>query len=116
MQYNDKITLVPYHEDKPVLIHVEEINDRDKRFLAIFSNGKMTKFGLAFPQIGTFIDHKNNTLKRNYIKRHARDLRTNDYKKAGYLSMFLLWNKPTLEESIKDFNQRIHVDDWSLPY
>jgi hypothetical protein len=34
-------------------------------------------------------------------------LETNDYKRAGYLSMFLLWNKETLKDSIKDFNRRI---------
>lgn len=109
------LEVVEYHIDKPLLVHVQEINDRGKRFLAIFSNGKLTKFGLAFPQIGTYIDHGIDALKRNYIKRHAQDLKTNNYMKAGYLSMFILWNKKTLEESVEDFNRRIIQDDWRLP-
>jgi DNA adenine methylase len=43
-----------------------------------------------------------------------KDLRTNDYRRAGYLSLFLLWNKPTLRESVKDFNNRIKNDNWNL--
>ena len=27
---------------------------------------------------------------------------------------FLLWQKETLKESIKDFNKRIKNDDWSI--
>jgi len=36
-----------------------------------------------------------------------KGLKTNDYRRAGYLSLFLLWNKPTLKESVNDFNKRI---------
>jgi hypothetical protein len=43
-----------------------------------------------------------------------KDLITNDYTRPGYLSMFLLWNKETLKNSIKDFNKRIKNDDWSI--
>jgi len=31
-----------------------------------------------------------------------KDLRTHDYTRPGYLSMFLLWQKETLKDSIKD--------------
>ena len=85
---------------------VEEIND-NKGFIAFFSAGLTTKFGQTNPKIGTYIDHKNEKLKTNYIKRHLKDLQTHDYKRAGYLSLFLLWNKPNLKESVKDFNKRI---------
>lgn len=91
---------------------VEEINNK-KRFEATFSDGSKTKFG----QIGgsTFIDHKNKEKKKNYIKRHERDLRTLDPKRAGYCSMILLWNKENLIDSIKDFNRRLKNNDWQIP-
>jgi hypothetical protein len=94
-----------------MLVSVEEVNDK-KRFIATFSNGKTTKFG----QINgnTFLDHNDKQLKSNYIKRHIRDLETNDYQRAGYLSLFLLWNKETLSKSIKDFNRRIKNNDWQI--
>ena len=93
-----------------MLINVLEINE-DKRFIALFSNGKTTKFGQTNSAKGTYIDHKNKKLRTNYVKRHLRDLRTNDYKRAGYLSMFLLWNIETLKEGMKDYNKRIKNDD-----
>ena len=81
-----------------MLVCVKEVIDKHKRFKAYFSDGTMVKFGQTNPKIGTFVDHRDKKLKSNYIKRHLRDLRTNDYKRSGYLSLFLLWNKPTLNE------------------
>lgn len=94
---------------------IQEINEKNKRFIAVFDDGTTTKFGQSNPKQGTFIDHRNTTLKRNYIKRHLKDLDTNDYTRAGYLSMYLTWSKPTIKESMKDFNRRIVEDDWTLP-
>ena len=90
---------------------VKEIN-KDKRFQATFSDGKKTKFG----QIGgsTYIDHKDEIKRKNYISRHKQDLKTNDPQRAGYLSLFLLWNKETLTASIKDYNRRLRENDWSF--
>jgi hypothetical protein len=93
---------------------IEEINEKNKRFKAYFTNGKTTKFGQSNPKHGTFLDHGDKTLKRNYIKRHLKDLETNDYMRAGYLSLFLLWNKETLKESMKDYNRRILKNDWDI--
>jgi len=50
------------------------------------------------------------------MKRHLKDLETNDYTKPGFLSIFIAWNKPTLKESIKDFNKRILKNDWKIKY
>jgi len=92
---------------------VEEVN-ASKRFKAYFSDNTTTKFGQTNPKTWTFLDHQDKELKKNYIKRHLKDFETNDYSKPGYLSMFLLWNKPTLKESVKDFNKRIKNNDWNI--
>ena len=92
---------------------VEEVNE-SKRFKAYFKDGTITKFGQTNPKTGTFIDQQDKQKKKNYIKRHLKDLETNDYKRAGYLSMFLLWNKENLNDSIKDFNRRIKKNDWNI--
>jgi len=93
---------------------IEEINEKNKRFKAYFTDGTTTKFGQSNPKQGTFLDHGDKTLKRNYIKRHLKDLDTNDYTRAGYLSMLLLWDKPTLKESITAYNKRILKNDWEI--
>ena len=94
---------------------IEEINE-SKRFKAYFSDGTTTKFGQTNPKTGTYIDHQDKQIKKNYIKRHLKDLETNDYKRAGYLSMFLLWNKETLKDSMKDFYKKILKNDWKINY
>ena len=94
------------------LVNVEEINDY-KRFEATFSDGKKTKFGSVGSE--TYIDHKDKIKRKNYIARHKQDLNTDDPQRAGYLSMFLLWNKTSLSASIKDYNRRLKEDDWKFP-
>ena len=97
-----------------MIIFVKDINENKKRYVAFFLDGRITKFGLTNPKIGTYIDHKNKILRKNYIKRHLKDLKTKDYKRAGYLSLFLLWNKETLNVSKKDFNKRIKNNNWNV--
>ena len=75
-----------------MLINVLEINE-NKRFIALFSNGETTKFGLTNPKKGTYIDHHNKQLRTNYVKKHLKDLKTKNYKKPGYLSIFISWTK-----------------------
>ena len=94
---------------------VEEFNE-SKRFKAYFSDNTTTKFGQTNPKTGTFIDHQDKELKKNYLKRHLKDLDTDDYTKPGFLSIFISWNKPTLKESMKDFNKRILKNDWEIKY
>ena len=93
---------------------IQEINDKNKRYIATFTNGKTTKFGLTNPKKGTYIDHGDEKLRKNYIKRHLRDLETNDYTKPGFLSLFISWNKKTLKESMRDYNRRIKNHDWEI--
>ncbi len=47
--------------------------------------------------------------KANYRGRHAKD-NLNDPTSAGALSYYLLWNKPTLKASIRDFERRFKID------
>ena len=52
---------------------------------------------------------KDKEQRERYRKRHQKDLRTNDPMKPGYLSYYLLWNKPTLQESIKDYKKKFNL-------
>jgi hypothetical protein len=52
---------------------------------------------------------KDKEQKERYRKRHQKDLRTNDPTRPGYLSYYLLWNKPTLQESIKDYKKKFNL-------
>ena len=48
-------------------------------------------------------------IKANYRRRHAKDNLT-DPTSAGALAWFLIWNKPTLKASIRDYERRFKID------
>ena len=76
----------------------------NKRFTAIFrkhKGGKIIKI-TNFGQIGgkTYLDEKNKEKRKNYRARHKKDLDTKDFKRAGYLSFWLLWGDDTTLKKI----------------
>lgn len=98
------------------LLKVEKVNDGKHKFVAIFDvdgKEKRTKFGAY--GMSDYTIHKDIDRRGRYIQRHAKDLRTRDPTKAGYLSMFVLWNKPSLEGSIRDYKRRLAIKNFSLP-
>jgi len=89
------------------LDRIIENPDATHKFVAIFNNGTKTKFGAKGYQ--DFTMHKNIQRRQRYIQRHWRDLSTNDPTRAGYLSMFILWNKPSLQKSLQDYRTRLSI-------
>lgn len=65
------------------------------------------QFGAA--GMSDYTKHKDKQRRNRYIKRHLKDLRTGDPTKAGYLSMFVLWNKPSLSASKADYKRRLNT-------
>lgn len=84
-------------------------NKKDKRFKAIFSNGKKVDFGLNGGS--TYIDHKDEKKKENYIKRHRVRENWEDYMSAGALSRYILWEYQTLDKAVSSYKKR-----FNLPY
>ena len=86
------------------IVKLERANDGKHKWIAHFDDGKKTRFGQAGADDFTLT--KNEEQKKRYLARHQKDLRTNDPRRAGYLSFYVLWNKPTIEASVRDFNER----------
>lgn len=95
----------------------------NKKFVAVFSEDndkpKRIHFGakgmrdyllMNDPQSRFYEPNKatREKVKQRYIARHRND-KLNDPMSAGALSMFLLWNKPTLRESLADFTTRFRL-------
>ena len=89
--------------------------DNKHKYEALFINRetervKHVKFGAKDYNdyiIYSEMDKKNKThiadkKKANYIARHVVNEDWSDMMSAGYLSYMVLWNKPTLRESIDD--------------
>jgi len=68
------------------------------------SNHKVVHFGQKGGS--TYIDHKDDEKKENYIARHKVNENWRDATTAGALARFILWNKKTLSASIADFKKR----------
>ncbi len=87
-----------------MLVNVVKSNRIDKRYKAIFSNGKKVHFG---SKIGfTFLDHRNTIKRFKYLKRHQVNEDWSDPFSPGALSAFLLWgNNYTMDDNIFEFNR-----------
>tara|TARA_R110002074_G_scaffold248458_2_gene420409 strand:- start:700 stop:1011 length:312 start_codon:yes stop_codon:yes gene_type:complete len=101
----------------PINIVVKPADPKtEKRFTAIFrihKGGKVikiTNFGQRNPKKGTYIDHGDKKLRSAYRARHKKDLDTKDFKRAGYLSYYLLWgDQTTLKKNLEDYRKRFKL-------
>jgi hypothetical protein len=48
----------------------------------------------------------------NYLERHEKKENWNDYMSAGSLSRWILWNKVSLNESIKDYMRKFKLGNY----
>ena len=94
---------------------IEKGTAKNKKLKAIFyasdSSGdkkiKTVQFGSK--GMSDFTIHKDKERKQRYLDRHRKRENWNDPTTAGALSRWILWNKPTLEGSIKDFKKRFKL-------
>ena len=80
------IPYYPYKSDK-----------KDNKYFIITDSGKKVYFGASGYE--DFTQHKDVLRKKAYIARHRKNEKWNDKNTAGFWSRWLLWNKPTIEES-----------------
>ncbi len=85
---------------------IKKANNKKHKYVAEFSDGTKTFFGAD--GYSDYTKHKDPQRKERYIKRHSNE-DWKDPKKAGTLSRFILWNKPTLTASIVDFKKRFKL-------
>ena len=92
------------------LVSIKKSNKSGKKLMATFeTNGrkKVIHFGAA--GMSDLTKHHDRERRNRYITRHRKDLRTGNPARAGYLSMFVLWNKPSLQASIRDYKRRLGI-------
>tara|TARA_R110002153_G_scaffold211965_1_gene364527 strand:- start:29 stop:328 length:300 start_codon:yes stop_codon:yes gene_type:complete len=86
-------------------------SDRDKKFKAVFYLDGDKKKTLHFGAKGMsdFTIHKDPKRKENYLARHKVRENWKVPDTAGSLSRWILWNKPSLKESLKDYKNRFKL-------
>lgn len=87
---------------------IKKSTNAKKKYMAIFYDGdkkvKTTHFGSA--GMSDYTKNKDDERKKRYLDRHRKNENWNDYKSAGSLSRYILWNKPTFRASVSDFKKR----------
>ena len=91
---------------------VKPSNKSGKKYMATFTknNGrtKTTHFGASGMPDYTLTGDKER--RRLYRQRHKKDLNTNDFTRAGYLSYYLLWGESTsLRKNISNYKKRFNL-------
>ena len=106
-----------FGKSKPIkLVSIKRSTKSGKKYTATFKIGDKTKtihFGSAGMRDYTILSSKKSKnakqVRSRYIFRHHKDLQTGNPMRAGYLSMFVLWNKPSLKASISDYRSRLNT-------
>jgi hypothetical protein len=83
----------------------------EKKWDAVFEkDGKEKVVAFGAKGYSDFTKHKNTTRKARYIKRHSgMGEHWNKPDTPGALSRWILWNKPSLKGSLRDFKKRFNV-------
>jgi len=95
------VTMVVKKSDKP-----------KKKLMAIFTDDKGKKKTTHFGSAGMddFTITKNKEQRKRYRERHKKDLKTGDYRRAGYLSYYILWGASTSRrENISAYKKRFNL-------
>ena len=107
------------------LLKLEKLKNSSKKYKATFQTDsgktKSTSFGasgmrdftlMSNPKSKFYIKEKEKreTIRNNYLKRHKKDLKTNDPTRAGYLSYYLLWGESkSIRENLKNYKKRFNL-------
>jgi len=96
-------------------VKITKSSKSNKKYKAVFYDKDNKKVKTSrFGQEGAedFTIHKDEKRKQNYIKRHTAIKGTNfkDPTKPSTLSKDILWNKPTLKQSIKAYKNKFNLD------
>jgi len=84
----------------------------NKKIMAVLDNKKI-HFGDS--RYSDYTMTKDDKRKKAYLSRHKKD-NFNNPNYAGFYSTNLLWNKPTLKESIVDINRKYKNINTKLKY
>jgi hypothetical protein len=89
------------------LVSITPSEKPDKKWKALFDSGKITHFGSR--GMDDFTITKDKEQRERYRTRHKKDLMTGDPTRAGFLSWYILWNLPSMRDSIVDYKKRFNM-------
>ncbi len=100
-----------------VSVIIKKSPKKEKKLRAIFTYDNGNKMYIDFGATG-YMDYilyykkdvtNANKRKKAYLKRHRPNENWNDYMSAGSLSRWILWNKPTLHQSLTNYKNKFNL-------
>ena len=96
----------------PIKVVIKKSTTSGKKYTAIFYEKdkkiKTTHFGAT--GYSDYTLSKDKEQRDRYRNRHKKDLRTGDYKRAGFLSYYILWgNSTSIRENIKSYKSKFNL-------
>ena len=90
---------------KPELV-ISNSDNKNKKLKAVFTDkdGKTTTTHFGAKGMDDYTITKDKKQRTQYRRRHKKDLKTGDYKRAGYLSYYILWGDST--------SRKINIDSY----
>ena len=91
---------------------IKKSSKSDKKYMAIFTNNdKSKKKTIHFGANGMsdYTIHKDKERMERYLNRHRKRENWEQCDTAGALSRWVLWNKPSLQGSIKDYKKKFNL-------
>jgi hypothetical protein len=90
------------------LIHLIKSQSPEKKWTAVFSDGKRVSFGAKGYE--DYTQHHDKERRRLYRERHDKDLQTGDPRRAGFLSRYLLWGDSTdINTNLREYKRKFSL-------
>jgi len=95
-----------------VFVQLSKSNQEGKKYKAVFYDEnrkkiKTTHFGAS--GMSDYTKHGDEDRKQAYLARHKNNENWADYKSAGSLSRYILWNKPSISASYNDYVKKFNL-------
>jgi hypothetical protein len=93
------------------LLRIVRSHNPEKKWDAVFEteSGRTKTVPFGFRGMEDFTLTGSVEQREAYRSRHRKDLETGDPTRPGFLSWYILWNKPSMEASIKDYKRRFNL-------
>jgi len=88
-------------------VEIVPATDGKHKWVAVFDDTKRVPFGAH--GMSDYTIHKNRLRRARYLQRHEANEDWDNPVTAGALSRWILWNKPSLQESIQDFKRKFNL-------
>lgn len=96
-----------------IIYYLSKSDKKNKKYYVLLFNFKNRHWGKKIyfgdKRYEDYTTHKDIERKYRYIKRHNKRENWNNPLTAGFWSRWILWNKPTIYESMRDIENKFNI-------